>query len=52
MEDIQNKAMDDELNKSQESIEQPPRKFIGVPKSRNVKRKENVRVQCEETRKD
>lgn len=32
MEDINNKAYDDELNKAQESIEQTPRKRIEVPK--------------------
>lgn len=51
MEDIQNKAIDDELNKSQESIEESPRKFIGVPKVKKQKREENGN-QCEETRKD
>lgn len=32
MEDIKNKAHDDELNKSEETIEPTPRKRIGVPK--------------------
>ena len=32
MEDIKNKAYDDELNKSEETIESTPRKRIGVPK--------------------
>ena len=32
MEDIKNKAHDDELNKSEETIESTPRKRIGVPK--------------------
>lgn len=52
MEDIKNKAMDDELNKSEESIEQSPKKFIGVPKVYKSKKKEDAGVQCEETRED
>lgn len=32
MEDIKNKTHDDELNKSEETIESTPRKRIGVPK--------------------
>ena len=35
MEDIENKAYDDELNKAEESIEKSPCKFIPVPKSNN-----------------
>ena len=38
MEDIQKKAFDDELNKSNEEIEQAPKKFVPVPKR---KKKEN-----------
>ena len=35
MEDIENKAYDDELNEAEESIEKSPRKFIPVPKLNN-----------------
>ena len=38
MEDIQKKAFDDELNKSNEEIGQAPKKFVSVPKR---KKKEN-----------
>lgn len=38
MEDIQKKAFDDELNKSNEEIGQAPKKFVPVPKR---KKKEN-----------
>lgn len=37
MEDIQNKAQDDELNKAEEEIQETPRKFIKVPKVKKDK---------------
>lgn len=40
MEDIQKKAFDDELNKSNEEIGQTPPRFVSVPKSKK-KEKEN-----------
>lgn len=43
MEDIKNKAYDDELNKSEETIESTPRKRIGVPKPK--KKLVTVKVQ-------
>ena len=43
MEDIKNKAHDDEFNKSEETIESTPRKRIGVPKPK--KKFVNVKVQ-------
>ena len=43
MEDIKNKAHDDELNKSEETIESTPRKRIGVPKPK--KKLVTVKVQ-------
>lgn len=43
MEEIQKKAFDDELNKSNEEIGQTPRKFIPVPKK--LKRQGNEREQ-------
>lgn len=39
MEDIQKKAFDDELNKSNEEIGQTPQRFVPVPKIN--KRKQN-----------
>ena len=43
MENIKNKAHDDELNKSEETIESTPRKRIGVPKPK--KKFINAKVQ-------
>ena len=40
MEDIQKKAFDDELNKSNDEIGQTPSRFVPVPKSKK-KEKEN-----------
>ena len=42
MEDIENKAFDDELNKSEETIEQAPRRFIPVPKPVKKNKSNNV----------
>ena len=41
MEDINNKAFDDELNKAEEEISESPRKKIAVPKIR-IKRREVI----------
>lgn len=40
MEEIGNKAHEDELNKSQENIEKSPKKFISVPKVKKTRREE------------
>lgn len=40
MEDIQKKAFDDELNKSNEEIGQTPRRFVPVPKTNKKKQNE------------
>ena len=39
MEDINNKAFDDELNKAEEEISESPRKKIPVPKVNKDKKK-------------
>lgn len=39
MEDINSKAMDDELNKSEQSIEEAPDKYIPVPKPKEEENK-------------
>lgn len=41
MEDINEKAYDDELNKAEESIERTPREKIKVPKVKTSKDKDN-----------
>ena len=41
MEEINKKAMDDELNKSEDSIENPPKKFIPVPKVKKKSENDN-----------
>ena len=40
MEDIQKKAFDDELNKSNEEIGQTPQRFVPVPKTNKKKQNE------------
>lgn len=37
MEDINEKAQQDELNKAEQSIESSPKKFISVPKTKKKK---------------
>lgn len=37
MEDINEKAQQDELNKAEQSIESAPKKFIPVPKTKKKK---------------
>lgn len=46
MEDIKNKAYDDELNKAEESIEKSPHKFIPVPKSNKQNSQEDGKEEC------
>lgn len=41
MEDIASKAYEDELNKAQEEIHTTPREKVKVPKSEELKDKEN-----------
>lgn len=41
MEDIQEKAHNDELNKAEQEIGKAPRKFIPVPKVKKGKSKKN-----------
>lgn len=36
MEDINNKAFDDELNKAEDSIEENPREKVEVPKAEEI----------------
>lgn len=43
MEDIKQKAHEDELNKSHEEIHSTPRKKVKVPKSEELKDKENCK---------
>lgn len=42
MEEINEKVYNDELNKSQDSIEDSPRKFIPVPKKNKKDDRKNV----------
>lgn len=42
MEDINNKAFDDELNKAEEEISESPRKKIPVPKVNKDKKEEKL----------
>lgn len=44
MEDINNKAFDDELNKAEEEISESPRKKIPVPKVNKDKKKKSYIV--------
>lgn len=41
MEEIQRKAFDDELNKSNEEIGQTPQRFVPVPKTNKKKQNED-----------